>query len=179
MARKNKNARSRCGRRPLNIKLGRTPRYMSHNKIPTAVSEKRETETMNPMRGEIWFARMGEHYDTCVQSGCRPVLVISNNIGNRHSQTVTVVPMTSRIKRMDLPTHVQVNPADYTLHDGCSMIPSIVLAEQITTIGKNALLHRVATIKNEVRMAEIDAAVQAQLDLAFGRMKREGGNRTW
>ena len=176
MGRKNKNARSRCGRRPLRIKLGRTKKYMSNKPMTAPVFEKKDAVAVSPMRGEIWFAEMGEHYDSCVQSGCRPVLVISNNIGNRHSQTVTVVPLTSRLKRPDLPTHVQVNPSDYVLHDEGGMIRSMILAEQITTIGKNSLLHRVATIKNDEKMAAIDTAVQRQLDLAIGRMKRVGGH---
>lgn len=176
MGRKNKNARSRCGRRPLRIKIERTRKYMSNKHLTAAVSAVKGTEAVNPMRGEIWFAEMGEHYDSCVQSGCRPVLVISNNVGNRHSQTITVVPLTSRIKRLDLPTHVPLNAADYTLYEEGGMVRSMILAEQITTIGKNSLLHRVAAIKNEGKMAAIDTAVQRQLDLATGRTKREGGN---
>ena len=33
-----------------------------------------------PQRGDIWFADLGSHPDSSVQSGCRPVIVISNNI---------------------------------------------------------------------------------------------------
>ncbi len=56
-----------------------------------------------PMRGDIWFASLGLHPATSVQGGTRPVVIVSNDIGNLHAATVNVVPMTRHLKEPDLP----------------------------------------------------------------------------
>ena len=58
-----------------------------------------------PQRGDIWFASLGSHSNTSVQGGTRPVIIISNDIGNEHADTVNVVPMTRHMKKLDLPCH--------------------------------------------------------------------------
>ena len=40
-----------------------------------------------------------------VQSGWHPCIIVQNNIGNLHSKTMAVVPITSK-KKVKLPTHV-------------------------------------------------------------------------
>ncbi|MBR7037703.1 MAG: type II toxin-antitoxin system PemK/MazF family toxin [Oscillospiraceae bacterium] len=51
-----------------------------------------------PLRGDIWFASLGMHPATSVQGGTRPVVIVSNDIGNLHAATVNVVPMTRHLK---------------------------------------------------------------------------------
>jgi len=51
-----------------------------------------------PHQYEIWFAELGYHYGTSIQGGCRPVLVVSNDVANRFSQTLTVIPLTTKIR---------------------------------------------------------------------------------
>ncbi len=42
--------------------------------------------------------------------GIRPVLIIQNNIGNKHSTTTIIIPMTKRIEeRFAIPTHIRIN----------------------------------------------------------------------
>ena len=55
-----------------------------------------------PKQYEIWFAELGNHYGTSVQSGNRPVLVISNDMANRNSPIITVIPMSSKLKKLEL-----------------------------------------------------------------------------
>lgn len=55
-------------------------------------------------KGDIFYADLGQN-DYCVQNGIRPVVVISNNIGNEYGTTIIVAPLTSKIKRTDLPIH--------------------------------------------------------------------------
>lgn len=56
--------------------------------------------------------RIGEVYllnfegEGSVQSGFRPGVVFQNNIGNTHSPNVVVLPLTTNLKRLDLPTNV-------------------------------------------------------------------------
>lgn len=88
------------------------------------------------LRGDIWFARLGRHPGTSVQSGWAPVLIVSNDMANAHARTVTVLPMTRILKKPDLPCHVALDPASVTMGQDWELSPSMILAEQITTIGK-------------------------------------------
>lgn len=119
-------------------------RYMIKQKEP-------ETEVK---RGQIWFANLGEHNGTSVQEGERPVLVISNNMANAYSPIITILPITSKIKKAYLPTHVHI-----LLHQN-----SMVLAEQITTVGKDSLINCVGSV-SELKMGEIEEAVKVQLGI--------------
>ena len=58
-----------------------------------------------PQRGDIWFVELGCHPGTSVQDGCRPAFIMSNDTANLHSGIVTVVPLTSKLKKSYLPTH--------------------------------------------------------------------------
>lgn len=80
-----------------------------------------------PHRMEIWFADLGRHPGSCVQEGIRPVLVISNDIANEHAETVTVLPMTSRIKKVWLPCHISVSEEEM----GISRAVSIQLETEV------------------------------------------------
>ena len=42
-----------------------------------------------------------------VQNGNRPAVVFQNNVGNRYSPNVAVLPMTSKLKKSNQPTHVR------------------------------------------------------------------------
>lgn len=88
-----------------------------------------------PHFGDIFFADlMG---DENIQSGKRPVVIAQNDIGNKFSSTVEVIPMSSRINKAKyLPTHVLVHPS---VGNGLRTA-SIVLAEQAVTIPKKRLL---------------------------------------
>lgn len=117
-----------------------------------------------PQRGNIWFANLGSHSNTSVQGGTRPVIIISNNIGNAHSDTVNVVPMTRHLKKPDLPCHMKLYPNSIT--DTHQLLDtSMVLAEQIATISKYALRNYVGHISDADVMQRIDAAVAAQLGI--------------
>lgn len=119
----------------------------------------------NPRRMEIWFACLGKHPATSVQEGTRPVLVISNDISNEHANTVTVLPMTSRMKKPWLPSHVSLSQdqmkKDSGYHD--YFAPSTVLAEQITTLDKKAFRSRVGRVMDAGKQKEIEQAVSMQL----------------
>ena len=88
-----------------------------------------------PHFGDIFYADLIG--DENVQSGTRPVVIAQNNIGNQHSTTVEVIPMSSRINKAKyMPTHVLIHP---TPENGLKTM-SIVLAEQVVTINKKRLL---------------------------------------
>lgn len=118
-----------------------------------------QQSSLGPHRGDIWFAELGKHPGTSVQEGCRPVFIVSNDTANGHSGTVTVVPMTSKKKKAYLPTHVLTGASDCP-----NLEPSMVLAEQVTTIGKCALKSFVGRV-GESKMHEIEKAVEVHLGI--------------
>lgn len=67
-----------------------------------------------------------------VQSGYRPGIVIQNNIGNKYSPTLIVMPLTSKTKNLEQATHLLIkrNKENGLKSD------SVLLAEQIATIDK-------------------------------------------
>ena len=104
------------------------------------------------LRGDIYYVDFGFRHG-CEQSGMRPVLIIQNDVGNHYSKTVIVAPLSSRIKKMYLPTHVLVYP-------GCSGLQyrSVVMLEQITTVDKNQLQAYVGRLHPSV-MRTVDRAI--------------------
>ena len=185
MGRSNKNARSRPRGRRIHVnkyinKIGRTKdkraariKHASRFKN-SAANLPGQTCPENPRpwvtgplprRYEIWFADLGDHYGTSVQSGNRPVLVISNDVGNQYSQTLTVIPLTTRLKRMDMPTHIILTEDDCCMFRPQTLQDSVLLAEQITTIAKSALCGRLCRVTSKERKLEIEQAVATQLDM--------------
>ena len=80
-------------------------------------------------RGEVYFVDFGKDKTTHKQCGIRPAVIVSNNRGNGHGPTVTVVPLTGNIhKRPEMPTHVQIPLS------GCVGLkrPSMALAEPVS-----------------------------------------------
>jgi len=84
-------------------------------------------------RGELYYADLGTGVGS-EQNGYRPVVIIQNDIGNRHSPTTIVAAVSTQIKsKAKLPTHFYVSPA-------CGLAqPSIIMLEQIRTIDKTRL----------------------------------------
>jgi mRNA interferase MazF len=116
---------------------------------------------MEVKRGEIYFANLGD--STCnlnsEQEGFRPVLILQNNIGNKYSPTVIVACLTSKIYKNRIPTHVFISAEDYNLN--CD---SLILCEQIKTIDKVRLKHKLTTI-NSTDQQRIDRALKLSLGL--------------
>ena len=93
------------------------------------------------------------------QGGKRPVVVLQNNIGNRHSPTLIVATVTTRTeKKKNQPTHVLVdsNPAFEE--------PSMILLEQIFTINKSRI-ERFMGYASKAEMLRIDMALLVSLAL--------------
>ena len=68
------------------------------------------------------------------QEGYRPVLIIQNDTGNKHSPTVLVAAISSKVDaKAKLPTHYLLK-AENGLE-----LPSLVLMEQLRTIDKRRL----------------------------------------
>ena len=103
---------------------------------------------------------LGVNEDTIEQLHTRPVLVISNNTGNRYSPTIIIAPITSRTHtKAKLPTHTEVKDCDKLDKD------SIILLEQIRTIDKQRLKQYMGMMPDSI-MARVDKALVISLSLA-------------
>lgn len=108
-------------------------------------------------RGEMYFADLSPTIGS-EQSGFRPVLILSNDTGNRYSPTAVVAAITGKPKKAQLPTHYML-PAMRGLN-----IPSVVLLEQLRTIDKSRLQTYIGTL-DEITMRRIDRAIAVSMGL--------------
>ena len=58
---------------------------------------------------DIYYANLSKNAVKSEQGGVRPVLIIQNDVGNRFSPTLIVLPITSEIKKEDMPTHCVIH----------------------------------------------------------------------
>lgn len=117
-----------------------------------------------PQRGDIWYAELYSHSGTCVQRGCCPVVVLSNDIGNVYAETLNVLPMTRHLKKPNLPCHIELDP-DCVSDRRQVMDVSMILAEQITTIDKSELRGYVGHIQDDAVLSSVNHTVSVQLGL--------------
>lgn len=98
---------------------------------------------------DIYFATL--EGNGSVEKGKRPVIVMSNDIGNELANTVCVVPLTSKVDKKPLPTHVYIN-------DPILKKPSLVLTEQIRVIDKTELSFKIGNLENKKLRDKISIA---------------------
>ncbi len=109
-------------------------------------------------RGDIYLANLNP-YKGSEQGGKRPVIIIQNDVGNRHSPTVIITAISSRFfKKRSLPTHVPIDNAELEKN-------SIALLEQIRTIDKSRLIRKIGRITDK-NMEEIEQALHVSLALS-------------
>lgn len=114
---------------------------------------------MKIRRGDILYVDMGGQYQGSMQGGMRPVVVVSNNMANRHSTVITVVPLSTKInKKRNLPTHVFVSAYR---SEGLNQ-HSIALCEQVTALDYGRIIENMGKI-DENTLARITEAVQVQV----------------
>ena len=115
-------------------------------------------------RGDIYYANMEPHVGS-EQGGERPVVVLQNDKGNKHSSTIIIATLTSRVDRKpSLPTHVLLdqNPG--------LKVPSIVQLEQIFTIDKRRV-QRFAGQTSSEEMERIETALKISLGMNLSSNK--------
>lgn len=109
-------------------------------------------------RGDIFYADLSPVRGS-EQGGIRPVLILQNDIGNKHSPTTIVAAITSKINKAKLPTHVELTAQEANLERD-----SVILLEQIRTIDKERLRDRLAHLGLE-HMERVDEALKISLGL--------------
>ena len=116
-------------------------------------------------RGEVYYAALSPVVGS-EQDGIRPVLVLQNNTGNRHSPTTIVAPITSAPKKGVQSTHTAI---DY----GFLESESVVLLEQIRTIDKERLLKFLGRISAQ-DMRRVETAMNISLGIQKERHRYAG-----
>ena len=114
---------------------------------------------MNPVkRGDIYFADLSPVVGS-EQGGMRPVLIVQNDTGNRHSPTVIAAAITSQQGKARLPTHIELTASSCGLSRN-----SVILLEQIRTIDKSRLLERMGKL-DDATMTKVDNAISVSFGL--------------
>ena len=109
-------------------------------------------------RGDIYYADLRPVIGS-EQGGVRQVLIIQNDIGNKHSPTVICAAITSRMNKAKLPTHIELNASKYDM-----VKDSVILLEQLRTIDKKRLKDRVCHLDQEI-MKEVNLGLKVSLEL--------------
>jgi len=109
-------------------------------------------------RGDIYYADLRPVVGS-EQGGVRPVLIIQNDVGNRHSPTVICAAITSRMNKAKLPTHIEIFADKYEIEKD-----SVILLEQLRTIDKRRLKDKVCHLDGAM-MAKVNQALKISLEL--------------
>ena len=109
-------------------------------------------------RGDVYYADLRPVVGS-EQGGIRPVLIIQNDIGNRHSPTVICAAITSKMNKAKLPTHIELEAVRYDMDKD-----SVVLLEQLRTIDKRRLKDKVCHLDGEI-MRRVNHPLMVSLEL--------------
>lgn len=109
-------------------------------------------------RGDIFYADLRPVIGS-EQGGIRPVLIIQNDIGNKHSPTVICAAITSKMNKAKLPTHIELSSGEYEMDKD-----SVILLEQLRTIDKKRLKDKICHLDGEI-MQKVNKALAISLEL--------------
>jgi len=129
-------------------------------RIPfTDVGMKPYAVTDTVMRGDIYYADLSPVVGS-EQGGMRPVLIVQNNVGNKHSPTVIAAAITSQLNKARLPTHIELSARVYGLSRD-----SVILLEQVRTIDKKRLKERIGQLDGRL-MNRVNSAIAVSLGIS-------------
>ncbi len=109
-------------------------------------------------RGDIYYADLRPVIGS-EQGGIRPVLIVQNDTGNRHSPTVIVAAITSKMNKAKLPTHIEIEADKYDI-----VKDSVILLEQLRTIDKKRLKDKVGHLEGDI-LKRVNEALLVSLEL--------------
>lgn len=110
--------------------------------------------------GEIWMASLPAQ-DGSIQGGHRPVFIISNDMNNKYSSVLNVIPFTTKMNKRNLPCHVEI----FDYHRYGLTAPSTLLVEQLTTIRKEDLRYFMGEIRDVSMLTSICSAMRSQFPI--------------
>lgn len=107
-------------------------------------------------RGDVYYCNLSPVIGS-EQGGVRPVVVVQNDKGNKYSNTVIIAPISKKMSKPPIPTHV-IFSSDHLNY------VSMILLEQIRTIDKSRLEQWICAL-DDATMKAIDNALRISLDL--------------
>lgn len=114
-------------------------------------------EKSRPKCGEIWMCNLSES-EGSIQSGYRPVFIVSNDKNNTYSPTINIIPITTKMNKRKLPVHVELwNYQRYGLK-----APSTLMVEQTTTVALSSLDKYIGKILDKNVLGDISRAMRVQ-----------------
>lgn len=87
------------------------------------------------------------------------MLIVQNDVGNKHSPTVICAAITSKMNKAKLPTHIELNAVEFDMDKD-----SVILLEQLRTIDKKRLKDKVCHLDGEI-MQRVNRALRISLEL--------------
>lgn len=109
-------------------------------------------------RGDVYYADLRPVIGS-EQGGIRPVVIVQNDIGNRHSPTIIVAAVTSKLNKAKLPTHIELPAEKYHM-----VRDSVILLEQLRTIDKSRLKDKICHLDGDI-IGKIDSGLKISLEL--------------
>ena len=109
-------------------------------------------------RGDVYYADLRPVVGS-EQGGIRPVLIVQNDVGNRHSPTIICAAITSKMNKAKLPTHIELSAQRYHM-----VKDSVILLEQLRTIDKLRLKDKICHLDESI-MQKVDNGLMISLQL--------------
>jgi len=113
---------------------------------------------LNIRRGDIYYADLSPVVGS-EQGGIRPVVILQNDVGNKHSPTVIAAAITSKTDKTRLPTHIDVIANNNGLAKD-----SVILLEQLRTLDKMRLKEKMGHLEDDL-MAKVNEAINISMGL--------------
>ena len=109
-------------------------------------------------RGDVYYADLRPVVGS-EQGGVRPVLIVQNDVGNKHSPTIICAAITSKMNKAKLPTHIELSAGKYDM-----VKDSVILLEQLRTIDKQRLKDKVCHLDDDI-MQKVNKGLMISLEL--------------
>ncbi|MEF9962514.1 MAG: type II toxin-antitoxin system PemK/MazF family toxin [Erysipelotrichaceae bacterium] len=107
-------------------------------------------------RGDVYYADLSPVVGS-EQGGVRPVVVIQNDKGNRYSKTIIIAPVSKKMSKPPIPTHV-------IFADDALSYVSMILCEQLRTIDKKRLGQWICTL-DQSTVDKVNHAIKISLEI--------------
>lgn len=100
---------------------------------------------------DVFLVDLSETEAVNVQKGIRPCIIVQNDVGNKYSPTVIVIPITKEIKKIEQPTHCLIHRSK----ESGLKCNSMALGEQVRVVDKTRLVEKMGRIDNEREQNDI------------------------
>ena len=91
------------------------------------------------------------------QAGIRPVLIVQNDQGNKFSNTTIIIPLTSKLKSLNQPTHTLIRKSI----DTGLKTDSVLLGEQMRVISNQRIIKKIGSVTDKNEQREIRRVYEA------------------